>query len=344
MPTITKAAFGETKEGAPVDLYHLENKHGLKAQIMTFGATLRLMSLPNEQGETVNITLSRESLDQYTSESCYFGATIGRVGNRIARGQFTLEGVDYQLATNNNRNHLHGGNVGFDRKLWSAEPLELDGESSVRLWRTSPDGEEGYPGALQVEVIYTLSNDNTLRIAYQATTDRTTPVNLTNHAFWNLAGAGNSVLDHELTLHAKTYLPVDETLIPTGDRAAVAGTPMDFTHSHAIGERIEQIPGGYDHCYILDREGLGLSLAAELFDPKSGRRMTVATTEPGIQFYSGNFLDGSQAADGKAFNQHGAICLEAQHFPDAVNQAAFPSVNLRPGQTYRQTTVHTFSW
>jgi aldose 1-epimerase len=266
------------------------------------------------------------------------------VGNRIARGQFTLEGVDYQLATNNNRNHLHGGNVGFDRKLWSAEPLELDGESSVRLWRTSPDGEEGYPGALQVEVIYTLSNDNTLRIAYQATTDRTTPVNLTNHAFWNLAGAGKSVLDHELTLHAKTYLPVDETLIPTGDRAAVAGTPMDFTHSHAIGERIEQIPGGYDHCYILDREGSGLSLAAELFDPKSGRRMTVATTEPGIQFYSGNFLDGSQSADGKAFNQHGAICLEAQHFPDAVNQAAFPSVILRPGQTYRQTTVHTFSW
>jgi len=341
---ITKEAFGETKEGAPVDLYHLENKHGLKAQIMTFGATLRLMSLPNEQGAAVDITLSRETLDQYAGESCYFGATIGRVGNRIAKGQFTLDGVDYQLATNNELNHLHGGNVGFDRKLWSAETMELDGESSVRLWRTSPDGEEGYPGTVHVEVIYTLSNDNTLRIAYQATTDRATPVNLTNHAFWNLAGAGNSILDHKLTLHAKTYLPVDETLIPTGDRAAVADTPMDFTHSVAIGERIEQVPGGYDHCYILDREGSGLSLAAELFEPKSGRRMTVATTEPGIQFYSGNFLDGSQSAGGKAFDQHGAICLEAQHFPDAVNQAAFPSVVLRPGQTYHQTTVHTFSW
>jgi aldose 1-epimerase len=183
-----------------------------------------------------------------------------------------------------------------------------------------------------------------LRIEYQATTDQATPVNLTNHAFWNLAGAGTSVLDHELTLHAKTFLPVDETLIPNGTRAGVAGTPMDFTKPHAIGERIEQVLGGYDHCYILAREGSGLSLAAELFEPKSGRRMTVATTEPGMQFYSGNFLDGSQSSGGDVFNQHGAICLEAQHFPDAVNHAAFPSVVLRPTQTYHQTTVHTFSW
>ena len=341
---ITREPFGETNEGGAVDLYFLENNQGLKAQIMTFGATLRRVSLPDEQGEAVDITLSRETLDQYASESCYFGATIGRVGNRIAKGQFTLEGVNYQLATNNDLNHLHGGNVGFDRNPWSAEAIESDEKSSVRLWRTSPDGEEGYPGTLQVEVIYTLSNDNTLRIDYQATTDQATPVNLTNHAFWNLAGAGTSVLDHELTLHAETFLPVDETLIPNGDRAGVAGTPMDFTKPHAIGERIEQVSGGYDHCYILAREGSELSLAAELFEPKSGRRMTVATTEPGMQFYSGNFLDGSQSSGGDVFNQHGAICLEAQHFPDAVNHAAFPSVVLRPTQTYRQTTVHTFSW
>jgi aldose 1-epimerase len=342
---ITKKRFGALKEGAPVDLYYLENTQGLKAQIMTFGATLRLMSLPNEQGGAVDITLSRETLDQYAGAPCYFGATIGRVSNRIAKGQFILDDAEYQLAKNNNElNHLHGGNVGFDQKLWSAEAIESDDKSSVRLWRTSLDGEEGYPGTLQVEVIYTLSNDNTLRIEYQATTDQATPVNLTNHAFWNLAGAGTSVLDHELTLHAETFLPVDETLIPNGTRAGVAGTPMDFTKPHAIGERIEQVPGGYDHCYVLAREGSGLSLAAELFEPKSGRRMTVATTEPGLQFYSGNFLDGSQSSGSDVFNQHGAICLEAQHFPDAVNQAAFPSVILRPGQTYRQTTVHTFSW
>ena len=343
--TITKISFGESPEGAPVDLYRLENSQGLKAQILTFGATLKLVTVPNEQGEAVDITLSRETLDQYAGEACYFGATIGRVGNRIAQGRFTLDSADYQLATNNNDlNHLHGGNVGFDRKLWSAEATELPDGSSVRLWRTSPDGEEGYPGTVQVEVTYTLSDDNRLRIAYQATTDRATPVNLTNHAFWNLAGAGDSILGHELTLHASAYLPIDEALIPTGARLAVAGTPMDFTEPHAVGTRIEQVPGGYDHCYILDRKDSGLSLAAELFDPKSGRRMTVETTEPGIQFYSGNFLDGSQSARGNVFKQHGALCLETQHFPDAVNQRSFPSVILRPEETYRQTTVHTFSW
>ena len=340
----SKVEFGKTRDGVPVDLYTIANANGVRARIMTFGATLTLVTLPAKDGPDVEVTLSRESLAQYEEGPCYFGTTIGRFGNRIAAGRFTLDGVDYQLATNNNDiNHLHGGSIGFDRVAWDGEPVKVGGADGVRLRYTSPDGEEGYPGTLSAQVVYTLSDDNKLTIDYEATTDKATPVNLTNHAFWNLAGAGGTILDHELTLHAGAYLPVDDTLIPTGKLRPVAGTPMDFTTPHRVGERIARVPGGYDHCYVLDRDGDGLSPAAEVVEPVSGRRMTIETTEPGIQFYSGNFLDGSKGARGAVYHKHGALCLETQHFPDAVNQAAFASTILRPGETYRHTTVHTFS-
>jgi len=290
----------------------------------------------------VELTLGFDTLDDYRARSPYFGCTVGRFANRIARGAFTLDGKSFTLARNEKgRHHLHGGMAGFDKKCWTAEPFEKPGLAGVRFSRVSPDGEEGYPGTLRVRVDVTLDDDNALAFDYEAMTDAPTPVNLTHHAYWNLAGAGTrSILDHELKLEASQYLPVDDTLIPTGAFADVADTPMDFRRPHRIGARLAQIPGGYDHCYVLDEADGLLQPAAELRDPESGRRLRLFTTESGVQFYSGNFLDGVTGAGGRPFPQHGGLCLETQRFPDSPNQPAFPDCILRPGETYRQTTVH----
>jgi aldose 1-epimerase len=343
--------FGTTKDGQEVKVHTLTNIKGLRVRLINYGATLIGVEAPDRNGKNANITLSFPSLEGYLQRHPYFGSTIGRYGNRIAKGTFTLDGKTYTLATNNGPNHLHGGQKGFDAVLWKAEPVSSDvppQSVGVKFAYTSPDGEEGYPGKLDVTVTYTLTNDNSLRIEYAATTDKPTVVNLTNHAYWNLAGAGSGdILKHELTLAADKYLPIDDTSIPTGGMNDVKGTPFDFTAPHAIGERIDELKKephktkGYDHCFVLRGQQGRLELAARVKEPMSGRVMEVYTTEPGIQLYCGNFLDGSPGAGG--FKQHDALCLETQHYPDSPNKPAFPSTVLRPGQTYKTTTEHRFS-
>jgi len=341
--SIRKTHFGFTPVGLPAEIFFLENRYGLKIELLSFGATLRRVILPAPSGKDVAITLCRDSLEQYADTPCYFGSTIGRVCNRIASGRFNLEGADYQLAKNDHdTHHLHGGDLGFDRRDWSAEAIEGQGYDQVQFSRISPQGEEGYPGTLQVQVTYTLSDDNSLQIDYRATCDQATPVNLTNHAFWNLAGPDQSILDHELRLYADAFLPVDDQLIPTGRRSEVKGTPMDFSQPQVIGERIAEVSGGYDHCYVLAPPAGELRPAAVLVDPASGRSMSISTTAPGIQFYSGNFLDGCVGSGERMYQRHGALCLETQGFPNAVNEPNFPSVVLLPNETYRQTTAHNF--
>src|SRR6185312_1776522 len=276
------------------------------------------------------------------------GALCGRVANRIAGGRFAIDGKSYQLATNNGPNHLHGGEKGFDKVVWKGRPIEKDDRVGVELTHLSPDGDQGYPGNLAITVVYTLDNKNDLTIDYTARTDKATPINLTNHTYWNLADAGKGdVLGHRLKLNADRYLPVDATMIPTGELKKVQGTPMDFTREAPLGSRIDQLggdPGGYDHCYVLDKKpGEGLSLAARLADPKSGRMLEVFTTEPAIQLYTGNFLDGTLTSRGATVGKRHAVCLETQHYPDAINRPEFPTTLLRPGKTYRQTTEYRFS-
>ena len=321
----------------------LTNNAGMTARVISYGATLTSLTVPSGAAP-VELTLGYDTLEAYRQGSSYFGCTVGRFANRIAGGQFTLDGRRYELACNEKGvNHLHGGVKGFGAVPWEAEPFERTGERGVAFRYVSADGEEGYPGTLSVRVAYALTDENRLRIEYEAATDQPTPVNLTNHAYWNLAGAGSgSVLDHELQLEADQYLPEDERLIPTGEIRPVAGTPMDFTKPRRVGERMEEVPGGHDHCYVLRGPAGTLRRAAELVEPVSGRRMIVETSEPGIQLYSGNFLTGEKGAGGRSFQKHGGLCLETQHFPDSVNQPEFPPVILRPGETYRQTTVHTF--
>jgi aldose 1-epimerase len=339
---VQKSSFGQMPDGAEVDLYTLANANGLSAKFTSYGAIITELHVPDRQGKLVDVVLGFDNLEQYLKGHPFFGATVGRVANRIAKGRFTLDGQTYALATNNGPNHLHGGLKGFDKKVWQAEAQP---GAAVKFTCTSPDGEEGYPGKLAVAVTMSLTDANELRLDYTATTDKPTPVNLTNHSYFNLAGEG-SALDHEMLIAADYFTPSDSTLIPTGEIEPVKVTPMDFTTPQPIGARFAQLhanPIGYDHNYVLNAGGKSLGLVARVREPKSGRVMEVHTTQPGVQFYTANFLNGSLTGKrGVVYNQHCAFCLETQHFPDSVNQTKFPSVILRPGQTYRQTTIYKF--
>jgi len=352
---VEKKPFGKLSDGRPVMLYTLTGPRGLVVEVMDYGASLVRILTPDRAGKIGDVTLGFSNFKDYAEKSPFFGSVVGRVANRIADARFTLDGKAYKLAANNSPGDmpcsLHGGNVGFDKVLWQAEPCEIGGLPAVRLRYLSKDGEEGYPGNLNVQVTYSMTADNGLRIGYEATTDATTPVNLSNHAYFNLRGEGNgTILDHELTFSASRYTPVNKGLIPTGEIAPVKGTPFDFTTSHRIGERIndadEQLKfgGGYDHNFALDRKGTALELAATVYEPTSGRVMELLTTEPGLQFYSGNFLDGAIVGkSGKPYVYRSAIVLESQHYPDSINQPKFPSTILRPGETYKSSTVFRFS-
>jgi aldose 1-epimerase len=331
-----------------VDLYTLTNSSGAVAKVMTYGAILAELDVPDRDGKLGDVVLGFDNLKDYLAGHPYFGATVGRVANRIAKGKFTLDGKEYKLAVNNGPNSLHGGVKGFDKVVWKAEPETLPDGAALKLTYQSKDGEEGYPGNLDVTVVYTLTNANALRIDYTAKGDKATPVNLTNHTYFNLAGTkSGDILGHELTLFADRYTPTDETLIPTGEIKPVKDTPLDFTKPTRIGERIDQLKGepvGYDHNYVLNSEGKELALAARVHEAKTGRTMEMYTTEPGVQFYTGNFLDGKQTGrGGVVYKKHAGFCLEAQHFPDSVNHANFPSMILQPGKTYRQTTIYKFT-
>lgn len=347
---VARQEFGKTAQGEPVELYTLKNKHGMIAKLMTRGATLVELHVPDKDGKLTDVVLGFDDVAGYESDrNQYFGCTTGRVANRIAKGQFKLDGKTYELAVNNDPNHLHGGvERSLDKVVWKAEPFEKQGGQGVKFTYTSPDGEEGYPGELRIAVTYELSDDNELRIDYQATTDQATPVNLTHHSYFNLSGAGSkTVLDHVLQLNCANYTPVDDNLIPTGEIAAVEGTPLDFTEPTVIGKRIAQVAEtaalGYDHNFVIDGEAGKLRQAAKLYDPASGRVMTVITDQPGIQFYVGNFLFGQKGKGGKEYPHRGALCLETQFYPDSINQPKFPSVVLKPGDTYKHTCVYAFS-
>jgi aldose 1-epimerase len=341
------SAFGKLTDGTDVKLYTLSNTKGMMAKVTDYGAILTELWVPDRAGKFGNVVLGFNNAEQYVKGHPYFGATVGRVANRIAKGKFTLEGKEYTLAVNNGPNHLHGGVRGFDKRLWKSRILQgLSREVSVEFTYTSVDGEEGYPGTLDVKVLYTLTEDNELRIDYQATTDKATPINLTNHSYFNLGGQG-SILDHLLLVNADRYTAADATLIPTGELAPVKGTGLDFTKPRPIGERINDylnFAKGYDHNFVLNGEGRMPTLAARAEDPNSGRVMEVWTTEPGIQLYTGNHLDGSlTGVGGVNYKQHTAFCLETQHFPDSINHPNFPSTVLRPGETFNSTTIHRFA-
>lgn len=342
--TLNKEPFGRMPNGEVVDRYTFSNRHGLRVAMLTYGATITAVEVPDRNGRIENIVLSLDSLQDYLKGHPYFGSTVGRYANRIAKGRFSLLNKEYVLATNDGANHLHGGVVGFDKVVWKAEPIETAESVGVAFTHESPDGDEGYPGRLLVKATYVLTNDNALNIEYTAATDAPTVVNLTNHAYWNLTAARRDVLGHELTLNADRFLPVDAGLIPLGKLQAVAGTPMDFTKPETIGARIAQVDGGYDHCYVINHNSreTGPTLTARAVEPASGRVMEVFATQPGVQLYSGNFLDGTLRRGNAAFAKHFAFCLETQHFPDSPNQPAFPSTVLMPGQTYRHTTIHRF--
>jgi len=347
--SVNHAPFGKTGDGTPVEVYTLTNANGVEVKAITYGCIITSIRTPDRTGKVADIVLGFDSLDGYLKDSPYFGAVVGRYGNRIAKGQFTLDGKTYTLATNNGPNHLHGGNKGFDKVVWKAsEKSSADGVGVV-FTRVSPDGEEGYPGNLQATVTYTLTDRNELVVDYHAGTDKATPVNLTQHSYFNLAADDGDILGHQLTIDADRYTPVDATLIPTGELPTVAGTPFDFRKPTAIGARIGETNAqlkngnGYDHNWVLNRTGGGLQHAVRVLEPKSGRVLDIATTEPGVQFYTGNFLDGSiKGKGGRAYKQRTGFCLETQHFPDSPNHPNFPTTILRPGQTYSSKTVFTF--
>lgn len=340
---ISESSFG-TYNNQPVTEYTLTNASGMEVSIINYGGTVTKIMVPDKNGNMGDVVLGFKSIDGYTQKGQpYFGALIGRYGNRIANAKFTLDGKTYTLAANDHGNTLHGGDKGFDKVMWKAEKID---DNSLKLTYQSKDGEEGYPGNLNAQVIYTLGNDNSLKIDYTATTDKATPVNLTNHCYFNLsAGKDSTILHHQLQLNADKYTQVNDKLIPIGKNADVKGTPMDFTAAKEIGRDIDKVKGGFDHNWVLNKRSNDLEEAATLYDPSSGRFMEVLTTEPGIQFYSGNFLDGTleHTMNDQKYVQHGALCLETQHFPDSPNQPSFPNTILRPGKVYRHTSVYKFS-
>lgn len=349
--SISVRSFGKLADGTEAKLYLLKNANAMEVEISDFGGTIYRWTAPDKDGKFADITLGCDTLDSYLKGAKYLGALIGRYGNRIANGQFKIDGVTYNLAKNNGPNSLHGGNVGYNAVLWKAKPIN-GAEPALELTYLSKNGEEGYPGNLNVKVLYTLKNDNSLQIDYEATTDKKTVVNLTNHAYFNLAGEGNGdILSHELQISADKFLPVDATLIPLGNLQDVKGTPFDFTTPHVIGERINDTTdvqikrgGGYDHCWVFTDTSDKLKSVAKVTEKTSGRVMEVLTTEPAVQFYTGNFLNGSATGkSGVKYAYRYGFCLETQHFPDSPNQAAFPSTLLEPGKTYKTTTVYKFS-
>jgi aldose 1-epimerase len=347
--TIEVKPFGQA-DGQPVQLYTLTNAKGMKAQIMNYGAIVTSLTAPDKAGKMDDIVLGYDNLQDYVKNSPYFGAIVGRYGNRIGKSKFTIDGKEYSVTANENGNILHGGNKGFDKVVWQSEKVEKPEGVGVKLTYTSKDGEEGFPGNLRATVTYLLTNGNELRIDYEATTDKATPVNLTHHGYFNLTGGQRDILAHELKINADKYTPVDSGLIPTGELAGVDGTPFDFRKSTAIGARIEadnpqlKIGKGYDHNWVLNKKEGEMAVAAEVYEPTTGRLVTVSTTEPGIQFYSGNFLDGTiTGKGGKVYKNRFALCLETQHYPDSPNKPSFPSTILKPGQTYKTTTIYRFS-
>jgi len=341
--TIEKKPFGKTAEGKEVTLYTLTNASGNTVQMIDYGAIVVSINVPDKTGKRVNVTAGFDSIDGYLQRHPYFGSTVGRFCNRIAKGKFTLDGKTYSLAINNGPNHLHGGEVGFDKKMWQVSELSGDGSVGLKFTLVSPDGDEGYPGTLTTVAEYIWDNQNRLTLNLQATTDKPTVVNLTNHAYFNLSGPGSGTIhNHELTLSCDQYLPVDENMIPTGQLAPVTGTPLDFVASHKIGERIAELKStnGYDHCFVVRGKAGELRPTAKVLDPASGRTMEIQTTQPGVQLYTGNFLAGTP---GNAnYKVHEAFCLETQHYPDAPNQPAFPTTVLKPGETFREVTTFTF--
>lgn len=346
--------FGKTADGTPVEVFTLTNRHGVKLRAMTYGAIVLGLETPDREGKLADIVLGYNTLDEYIKDTPYFGAVVGRYGNRIAHGKFTLDGKDYTLATNNDpggiKCSLHGGNKGFDKVVWRGQGVIKDGVPGVEFSYKSRDGEEGYPGNLAVSVTYLLTDDNEWRIHYSATTDQATPINVTQHSYFNLKGEGNGdILGHELTIKGSKFTPVNTGLIPTGDLRPVKGTPFDFTTARRIGERVdaqdEQLgfAGGYDHNWVLDNRDGSLALAATVHEPTTGRVLEVFTTEPGLQFYCGNFLDGKLTGkSGKPYEFRNGFCLETQHYPDSPNQPSFPDTILRPGETFKSTTVYKF--
>jgi aldose 1-epimerase len=348
-PATVKVREWGKADGKTVHLYTLTNGQGMVAKITTYGAILTELHVPDRTGKLDDVVLGFSSLEGYLAGHPYFGTTVGRYANRIAKGKFTLEGEEYTLAVNNGPNSLHGGLKGFDKQVWGAKEVTSGGEPAVEFSYVSPDGEEGYPGTLTTTVRYTLTKANALRIDYRATTDKATVVNLTNHSYFNLAGEGTGgVLGHEMFIDADHYTPVDETLIPSGQIAPVKGTVLDFTKPTTIGARIKELDkpglGGYDHNYVLNAGGKKLALAARVSEPKTGRVMEVLTSQPGVQLYTGNFLDGMvKGKRGTAYNKHDAFCLETQHFPDSPNHPNFPTTVLRPGETFTSTTIYRFT-
>ena len=353
--TVPSRSFGRLADGREARLFKLENGRGLVAEVTDFGGIIVRLLVPDRAGRAADVVLGVDSAGEFEAKAAGFNSVIGRYANRIAGGRFTLDGKTYQLETNSSSGgvpvHIHGGRQGFNRRLWTATPTAREGLPAVRLSLTSPDGDQGYPGNLQVEVLYSVTADGALRLDYTATTDRPTPLNLTNHAYFNLKGEGeDDILDHELTLRAARYTPVTPALIPTGELAPVAGTPFDFTRPRLIGERIAAdhpqmaIGRGYDHNFVLDHRGDAPGLAALVHEPASGRVLEVLTTEPGVQLFTANHFAGRLAGkSGRAYPRYGGFCLETQHYPDSPNQAAFPSTILRPGQTFRSTTLFRFS-
>ena len=350
-PKVSKKPFGKTSDGKAVEIYTLTNSRGAEAKIITYGGAVVSLKVPDKLGKLGDVVLGYDSVADYEKHTSYFGALIGRYGNRIAKGKFSLNGKEYSLAVNNGENHLHGGLKGFDKAVWTGRSFANAAGANLELIYLSKDGEEGYPGNLSVNVVYTLTEKNELKITYSATTDKATVINLTHHSYFNLAGAGNGdILNHQLTLYADRFTPTDSGSIPTGELRSVKGTPMDFTRATAIGARIDQTDeqlkfgSGYDHNFVLNKTGKTLALAAKVYEPKSGRVMEVFTTEPGLQFYTGNFLDGAiKGKNGEDYPRRSAFCLEAQHFPDSPNKREFPSTTLKAGQKYTQTTIYKFS-